>query len=158
MPCDCILCGCMIVKINYIFLAFCCFSSKRMHDTCMKLGHILLFWHGHCLLAAGARLDLMEGLATGSLLLHEEVHMRRGRSRGTENKTCQLCGKIFRSPAELERHMTTHTGARPFTCDVCGKGFTRKASVLVHKSSVHKDALEGHAHLPHSSLNANTSI
>ena len=53
-------------------------------------------------------------------------------------KTCPLCGKLFLTPTDLGRHMTVHTGAKPFSCDICEKRFTRKASAVKHMAAVHK--------------------
>ncbi|TKR86791.1 hypothetical protein L596_011309 [Steinernema carpocapsae] len=45
--------------------------------------------------------------------------------------TCMFCSSGFRSPHDLRRHMTIHTGER-FTCDGCGLSFGSKQRVADH--------------------------
>merc|ERR1719391_1217376 len=36
---------------------------------------------------------------------------------------CEICGKVFRSPSDMVKHMVTHTGARDYKCDICSESF-----------------------------------
>ncbi|KAH6937107.1 hypothetical protein HPB50_025568 [Hyalomma asiaticum] len=47
--------------------------------------------------------------------------------------TCSLCSYSTDYPTNIQRHMLTHTGERPFRCDTCGKGFTTKQNLESHK-------------------------
>ncbi|WAR18139.1 ZN282-like protein [Mya arenaria] len=58
---------------------------------------------------------------------------------GRSFKPCAICGKIFASKNKLARHMTVHTGERPFTCSLCGKGFSQKDNMKTHLIKVHKN-------------------
>lgn len=45
---------------------------------------------------------------------------------------CNVCAKLFKGRASLQRHMQTHTGNKPFTCDVCQKAFADSHTVTIH--------------------------
>lgn len=49
-----------------------------------------------------------------------------------ESKTCGECGKAFKTPSRLRRHMAIHTGIRPFGCTKCDRGFTEKNKLVAH--------------------------
>lgn len=51
----------------------------------------------------------------------------------TNNKQCPICDKIFAKPSLRNRHMTVHTGIKPFKCDICSCTFNQKNSLDVHK-------------------------
>lgn len=44
---------------------------------------------------------------------------------------CKLCSGRFLCKSKLDRHMLTHTGARPFAC-YCGKRFNQKSALKNH--------------------------
>ena len=49
-----------------------------------------------------------------------------------KNHKCLICGKLWWSPTELNRHMRMHTGEKPFKCDRCGKAFSMRSSLKRH--------------------------
>ncbi|XP_060586699.1 zinc finger protein 836-like [Ruditapes philippinarum] len=59
-----------------------------------------------------------------------------GGASGKSGHSCEFCGKYFRNMSWLKRHLTMHTGERPFKCHICGKGFGVKGN-LMHHMAVH---------------------
>ena len=49
---------------------------------------------------------------------------RRSPSEGKRSGApCEICGRVFRSPSDMVKHMVTHTGARDYKCDICSESF-----------------------------------
>ncbi|KAM4547041.1 PR domain zinc finger protein 15 [Fundulus diaphanus] len=51
---------------------------------------------------------------------------------------CEICGRIFNSIGNLERHKIIHTGVKSHGCEKCGKSFARKDMLKEHLR-VHDD-------------------
>lgn len=51
--------------------------------------------------------------------------------KGTHD--CPECGKTFLQVFNLNRHMITHNGERPYTCDACPKSFAHSSDLNKHK-------------------------
>ncbi|XP_061754172.1 PR domain zinc finger protein 15 [Nerophis ophidion] len=51
---------------------------------------------------------------------------------------CEVCGRIFNSIGNLERHKIIHTGVKSHSCDKCSKSFARKDMLKEHLR-VHDD-------------------
>jgi len=58
--------------------------------------------------------------------------------------TCTFpgCTKSFRKKSEVERHVLTHSGDKPFVCTDCSKSFKRKDHLQRHDERFHS-AVEG---------------
>ncbi|OWF39418.1 zinc finger protein 91-like [Mizuhopecten yessoensis] len=53
-------------------------------------------------------------------------------------RQCDLCGKLCSSKQIYERHMTTHTGERPFHCQYCPRSYSLNTLLLRHVRTVHQ--------------------
>lgn len=45
---------------------------------------------------------------------------------------CQYCDKAFLKNFDLQQHLRSHTGEKPFQCIVCGRAFAQKSNVKKH--------------------------
>ncbi|XP_062872239.1 zinc finger protein 341 isoform X2 [Trichomycterus rosablanca] len=59
---------------------------------------------------------------------HEAGHMK---AKGQKLK-CNFCDKVFTKNFDLQQHIRSHTGEKPFQCIVCGRAFAQKSNVKKH--------------------------
>ena len=57
--------------------------------------------------------------------------------------TCQWCHKRFVHKWMMDRHITSHTGARPYKCISCSRRFSLQSSAVRHVKNVHKSSVRG---------------
>lgn len=52
---------------------------------------------------------------------------------------CEFCGRVFRVTQDLERHLATEHGGRPYAprCEACGRTFELPADLKAHNQAVH---------------------
>ncbi|XP_055522437.1 zinc finger protein 239-like [Wyeomyia smithii] len=61
------------------------------------------------------------------------VHMKYHTSGGDELHKCGFCGKGFNYHSFLLKHMHTHSDKRRYTCDICGKDYKSPSNLNQHK-------------------------
>ncbi|XP_022106685.1 zinc finger protein 341-like [Acanthaster planci] len=80
-------------------------------------------------------INIMQPTAT------QQVTTRRRRSAATgtettkkqqQRKKCNYCDKTFTKNFDLQQHVRSHTGEKPFQCIVCGRAFAQKSNVKKH--------------------------
>ncbi|CAF93318.1 unnamed protein product [Tetraodon nigroviridis] len=62
---------------------------------------------------------------------------------------CNYCDKVFSKNFDLQQHIRSHTGEKPFQCIVCGRPFAQKSNVKKHMQT-HKVTASDRLRLQHS--------
>uniref|UniRef100_A0A674EGL8 Zinc finger protein 341 n=1 Tax=Salmo trutta TaxID=8032 RepID=A0A674EGL8_SALTR len=55
-----------------------------------------------------------------------------GAAGKSQKLKCNFCDKVFSKNFDLQQHIRSHTGEKPFQCIVCGRAFAQKSNVKKH--------------------------
>lgn len=69
-------------------------------------------------------------------VLAQDAHAKQkliGRKQRPKRHVCEYCSVAFSNNGQLQGHIRSHTGERPFGCVDCGKAFTRNEELTRHK-------------------------
>lgn len=82
------------------------------------------------LMSASTDIQLADQQPDGSVVYYD---VKQAIIHGVRTLICNFCQKvIIRRPADMVRHIRTHTNVKPYECDVCGRRFTVKITLKVH--------------------------
>uniref|UniRef100_A0A3P8YQW9 C2H2-type domain-containing protein n=1 Tax=Esox lucius TaxID=8010 RepID=A0A3P8YQW9_ESOLU len=68
-----------------------------------------------------------------TLCLGQDIALSLEQMKGKSQKLkCNFCEKVFSKNFDLQQHIRSHTGEKPFQCIVCGRAFAQKSNVKKH--------------------------
>ncbi|KAK8737540.1 hypothetical protein OTU49_004531 [Cherax quadricarinatus] len=67
-------------------------------------------------------------------------HLEYCRRAANPQFACQTCHKSFAYRKDLEKHVRTHTGERPYPCHYCTYRFADRSSLVKHRRRHHPAA------------------
>ena len=55
-----------------------------------------------------------------------------------DDKCCPVCGILSRDHYDFKKHLSIHTGEKPFVCEICSSSFGRRSQLKRHIEGVHE--------------------
>ena len=52
--------------------------------------------------------------------------------------TCPFCAKFTKSKSDMEKHIRTHTGTKPFSCTICQYSSNQSNNLNRHMRTKHQ--------------------
>lgn len=62
------------------------------------------------------------------LVWHKKAHLLKDQNK----KTCTYCSKSFKKIFQLQNHIRTHTGDKPYVCHICAGAFSQESTLKTH--------------------------
>ncbi|KAK4297872.1 hypothetical protein Pmani_029730 [Petrolisthes manimaculis] len=66
-------------------------------------------------------------------------HLEYCRRAANPQFACETCHKSFAYRKDLEKHIRTHTGEKPYECHYCPFRFADRSSLVKHRRRLHPD-------------------
>ncbi|KAI1892394.1 hypothetical protein AGOR_G00132910 [Albula goreensis] len=78
-----------------------------------------------------AELGDFHKMPTPRSIKNDNGNVQEGKGKAQKLK-CNFCEKTFTKNFDLQQHIRSHTGEKPFQCIVCGRAFAQKSNVKKH--------------------------
>ncbi|OWF39417.1 zinc finger protein 62 homolog [Mizuhopecten yessoensis] len=86
----------------------------------------------HCTL----KFRTFDGMKNHIIQCHEDIKP----PKSWNVYTCDKCPKKFGGKQQFIRHMSVHTGVRPYDCNLCGKSYPTQGALNTHRK-IHKECM-----------------
>ncbi|GFR58239.1 zinc finger protein [Elysia marginata] len=110
------------------------YHTRGLKQQCPVCGIVVSRLKEHMLLHASSPQSRMFVCDQCPMSYHRKANLDRHMRTHTGEKpyACSHCPKRFSSNGMLRKHLLTHTQERPFQCEVCGKRCALRSNLMVH--------------------------